>query len=111
MYTGCEFKRFLTVSIRMANERISITVPLDKGLRDSLNKVAKAHDQSAAQFVRGMLTKKIRTLLPLVEKMREYEAKIREAYDSDDEDGQGAVRRSSPPDAKQVTKEKRKDKG
>jgi hypothetical protein len=91
------------------NPRTSITIPLSKDIRDALNKVAGARHQSAANFVRGLLESKINNLLPLIGKMREIEARIQVAYDSDDENGQESIRRSPSTDARKAPAKNRRN--
>ena len=87
----------------------TITVTLGEDLLTRVNKVAEARHQSTAKFVRELLDSKTRKLQNAIDEIKRQEAIIQKEYDDDDENGQGTIRRSSPPNAKQTSPKNRKN--
>jgi hypothetical protein len=115
LYTSIEVvdsRHFLGLH-QMANNRKgnTITVPLGEDLFIRVNKVAEARKQSTAEFVRELLDAKTRKVQAAIDEIKRQEGIIQKEYDSDDENGQGTIRRSSPPDAGKPTAENVRDKG
>jgi hypothetical protein len=79
---SCEFNNIFLRPYQMANSRRgSITVALGEELHDRVNRVAKARNQKAAEFVREVLDATTRKMQRAVDEIKKQEAIILKEYD------------------------------
>ncbi len=104
-------RSFLRFLYQMANRKGCITVPLGEQLLIRVNTLAKARQKNTTQLVRDWLSEETTKHQKLIDEILEREEKIQREYPSENENGQGTVRRSSPPDARQASSKNRKNKG
>ena len=103
MRTCSDFKSFLRFLYQIANRKGCITIPLGEQLLLRVNTLAKARQKNTTKLVRDWLTEETTKHQRLIDEILEREEKIQREYASENENGQGTVRRSAPPDASKAS--------
>jgi hypothetical protein len=111
MFACSDFKSFLRLLYQMANRKGCITVPLGEQLLVRVNTLAKARLKSTTQLVRDWLSAETTKHQKLIDEILEREEKIQREYASENENGQGEIRRGSPSDAGETTTKRIGNKG